>query len=403
MAGIFTAVNTISAIFNAAMDTKGKDIKEFPKEMFKNMTNPPIISTDGSITKFLSSFIVEPVVILTKDVKKTEIADKLVILNTDIFSSFYMQAFYVLTNMYRLDATMAVKVLGTDNSGVFSKSTAIGALKAANALNKSGFLKISTSERDYLGELASESNRYLSFSCEGDDDKNKDPVKYRNNKVGELESENLYYIHHRDIKLTISTKDQHGNTKDIIIPITIKTHIIATTIDQILNMLKPNDRTKSFSYRLDEWRAGAISLKELIFCGDLIKSYKQNKLKDKDGLLNIIKQREESANAKALDTRMVGFEKYYNMLLVTADEKVLLNKHIGGDILNERYKQDLMNQAHALTLSVVDEDYERVYILTKDIRGRSDVTFKSIAKKSNKESESAEIVKALMSNKPPVF
>ena len=62
-----------------------------------------------------------------------------------------------------------------------------------------------------------------------------------------------------------------------------------------------------------------------------------------------------------------------------------------------------MNQAHALTLSVVDEDYERVYILTKDIRGRSDVTFKSIAKKSNKESDSAEIVKALMSNKPPVF
>ena len=169
-------------------------------------------------------------------------------------------------------------------------------------------------------------------------------------------------------------------------------------------MLKPNDRTKKFGYRLDEYKSGAISLRELIFCGDLIKSYKNNKLKDKDGLISIIKQREESANSKLISTReMVGFEKYYNMLIVTADEKILLSKHVGGDILNEKYKQELMTQAHALTLSVIDPDYERVYILTKDIRGRSDVTFKAIARKSNKESDATDIMKAILANRPPVF
>lgn len=504
MAGIFTAISAVDSIFNAIKTTKEdptKAIDEY-KKLRKNL---PAIASDGSITKFLSNFIVEPVIIITKDARETEVADKLALLNTDIFASFYLQAFHALVDMHGFSANVAVNVLGTDNSSMF------GVLLDKGLEQGIRFGVSKLDRQDYFGNLINPNSKYLSFSCEatgtytaedilraqlGDldsfwtvygwcnpeqrkyvdglinntikvgeahlktkldkasviiaadnaaragnskgltEDSFKDftaklnshysytgkcalsdpkgideniakvqthSLDYVSKKITDAQAESLYYMNHRDLRLTLDTEYMNGKKRTIIVPITIKTHIIVTHIDQILNMLKPNDRTKRFGYRLDEWKAGAISLKELIFCGDLINSYKKNKLKDKEGLLDIVKKREESANSKLVTSDMVGFEKYYNMLIVTADEKVLLNKHIGGDILNERYKQELLTEAHALTLSVVDQDYERVYILTKDIRGRSDVTFKAIAKKSNKESDSTDILKALIANRPPVF
>lgn len=503
MAGIFSAVAAADALIRSVLSVQNdSSANNVQKEYAKLRKKLPAFQTDGSITKFLSGFIVEPVIIMSKDARNTEVADKLAVLNTDIFASFYLQAFHALTSMHGLDANIAVTLLGTDNSSMF------GVL-----VDKGMGFEIGKEEKDYFKDLADKpKNKYLTFSCEAkseyeiledilnnqidkldvlkicnDDQHNyivntildtialeyprfnngrtpsdfskvkkafKDATKdrltntkgldkdafekvcnmllvdpkkytgkygsddevkvqkiiktasigYNTDTVIKSQAENLYYINHRDLSVKVDMITKDHMTRTLVIPITIKTNIIVTHFDNIINMLKPNDRTKKFSYRLDEYKAGAISLRELLFCGDLIKSYKKNKLKDKEGLLDIIKKREESANSKLISTgEMVGFEKYYNMLIVTADEKVLLSKHIGGDILNEKYKQELLSQAHALTLSVIDPDYERVYILTKDIRGKSDVTFKAIAKKSNKESDTADILKAMMANRPPVF
>ena len=41
--------------------------------------------------------------------------------------------------------------------------------------------------------------------------------------------------------------------------------------------------------------------------------------------------------------------------------------------------------------------------MTKDIRGRSDISYKMLNKRDKNNSELGDIVKALMSNKAPVF
>ena len=409
MAGIFSAIGALEKIYQTV-----RDIKEDPKNAVKTYEEATkrmgMIKTDGSITKFLSKFIVEPVVIISKDAKNTEYADKLITLNTDMFASFYLQAFHALNNLYGFEAHMAIHLLSTDSD------TAIG--KAVDLGMKTGLQWYADhqSHTDYFTDLLN--NKYLSLSHE---------AKYHNdqrvdvkdtgfkNKTRDLIDENLYYVNHRELSINMTLNNVHEKEENgkqeaptvlrtVIIPITIKTHVIVAPFDNIINMLKPNDRTKSFGYRLDEWKSGAISLADLIFCGDLIKSYKKNKLKDKEGLISIIKQREESANAKFVDTKgIVGFEKFYNMLIVTADEKILLNKHVGGNIDNEKYKQELLTQAHALTISILDDDYERVYIMTKDIRGRSDISYKTLSKKNNKSTDTEDILKALMANRAPAF
>ena len=437
MAGIFAAAATIGSVIDIIKNSKEGNLAQAVKDIRDTTTK---LNYDGSITKLLSKFIVEPVVIISKDAKRSDIADKMITLNTDMFCSFYLQAFNVLMNMHHMESNMAVDVLSTDGPGVFGTAANYGIDKGIE------WLEANESFKDYFGDLIE--NKYLTVSTEKKKDKepanyhresteyrdkmNDAKFDYKSNKVADLAGENLYYVHTRELNITLKgqiselsvredketahyenecepevTKNKYENTRikdyTFIIPIVVKTHIIETSIDSILNMLKPNDRTKKFGYRFDEWRSGAISLRELIFCGDLINSYKKNKLKDKDGLLNIIKQREESANAKVVNTKMIGFEKFYNMLVVTADEKIILNKHVAGNIDNEKYKQDLLTQAHALFISILDEDYERAYILTKDIRGRTDVSYKALSRKNDKNNDIADMVKQFMANKSPAF
>lgn len=545
MAGIFSALASTGAIVEAMVKSDG-DTNKAILNLIKNSGKERVLRSDGSITKFLSKFIVEPVIIISKDAKKTEVADKVIGLNADIFSSFYLQAFNVLSGIYDVNVNVAIDVLSSDTSTFAGAAVVRGAEYALG----------SESKVDYFGHLESNSP-YLNFSCEAkgtnkdwDDlidnakdkkielkdvftaagatdlysdyldvlkecntdqadflcatlqhrawdlvnermaqdvvfqvgmkhkingitneamlrdlfkarkgkrdisglprydfynacqlfggkasdykgphgdtvtskvkkyldktDSNFKLAEYMNSKIADEAAQNMYAVHHRELKVTLDVvktkvdpetneKSYVGDSKrSIIIPIIVKAHIICTDTDSIINMLKPSDRTKSFSYRLDEFKSGSISLKELIFCGDIIKQYKANKLEDKDGLISIIKQREESANSKVITSGVIGFEKFYNMLIVTADEKVALNKHVGGNIDNERYKQDLLTQARALTVSIIDPDYERLYILTKDIRGKSEASFKNVLRKSGKE-DNTDIMKALLQNRAPVF
>lgn len=515
MAGLFSAITAVGTLVNAAVQSDATDVGEAIRDAARAIKkNRLALTTDGSLTKFLTQFVVEPVIIVSKDAKRAEVIEKVFALNSDIFCSFYMQAFNAMTSLYGVEAKYAINLLSS-STGTFA--TAGGDLlldylakeerkdwvadlesnnkylnfslsteASNNVVDLLNVLKQGSEYDDNLEALATANKEQLDYviknACKEVKDvyKKLDPnvsivadellleinrkkssvsnpgiglseksfsilcaalsvdhtkykgkhnegkkdekvekkikelkqisaiVDYKNSKVADTAADNLYAIQHRELSIKVNivnTKDGVESKHDIILPISVKTHIIATDIQNIINMLKPNDRTKSFGYRLDEYRSGSISLKELLFCGDLITQYKKNKLSDKDGLLNIIKQREESSNAKVLrqpDKLIQGFEKFYNMLIVTADEKILLNKHIGGDILNERYKQELLTEARALTISILDDDYERLYVLTKDIRGKSEASYKSIAKKKDN-GVSDEMFKALLANRPPII
>lgn len=136
-----------------------------------------------------------------------------------------------------------------------------------------------------------------------------------------LMQRNLEIIVSAESKTTMGGKTVDTGTSQIVIPVTIKALIVYAGTDSILNMLAPNSRDKRFGSRLDEYRAGAITFKELMFAGDLIKQYKQNRLKDKEGLLKLTNERIVSANAKIIENGVVGFEKYYNMLILINEDK----------------------------------------------------------------------------------
>ena len=170
-------------------------------------------------------------------------------------------------------------------------------------------------------------------------------------------------------------------------------------------MIATNDREKSFSSRLDEYRAGMISAGDLIFADDLVQTYKKNKLKDKDDLINYMESRATSANKRVIKAGHIGFSKYYGALLVSKNQMAIIENKLGGSITKPKYKEMLMEQTKSLLINVIDTDWERVEIHTKDLKGTSDISYKVINKKKGgtDSSDLTDIFKAMTSNKPPVF
>ena len=380
--GIGTAIKTVAEIIKSYPNGNLKDYSGHAQDLGKSLS---LISTNGSITKLLSKFIVEPVIITSSSIRDMDASlfDKLLQVNTDIFCSFYLQAFKILNEQYGINATSTVNLLSTDRGTIDKLTLENDKTYIEQLFSKDTFLKVSM-------EASNESN----MKIKGD--------KLQSNNG--YQEDPLYTLLNRSLEITIDVSN-NGVKKSIIIPITVRAHVVITNINAILNMLSPNARDKTFSYRLDEYRAGAISLSELLFASDLIKKYKQNKIKDKDDLLELINSRILSSSATAIaGGKAVGYEKNYNMLMVTADEKIKLDKHIGGDLFKEKYKQQLLEQSHAMTISIVDEDYERVTILTRDIRGNSTVGFKSIKNRKDKDNSGfEEILKSIFMSKPISF
>lgn len=413
MAGIFSALSSAWSITDTMGDIFGNGLSDKEKaEKIKALIGKTnLIRTDGSITKLVSRFVIEPFIIVSKDAKESEVIDKIIEANLDLFSSYYMQAFNILTSIEKLDVSVAVRLLGTDNGGVASAA-------------QTGLLKyLSREDHDFSNEVDKLMNSGGFLSIESNNGSTQ-PIVVKNsfktkseiktseslNKVTEQPTYSLLQ-RNLEIVVTMDTISSHSNGKidrdkdsgKIIIPITIKALVIYANRDSILNMLAPNSRDKRFGSRLDEYRAGAITFKELIFAGDLIKQYKANRMADKEGLIKLTNERIVSANSKVIDQGVVGFDKFYNMIIMTNDDKIYFNRHIGGDISNEKYKQDFMNQAHAIATTILDDDYERADMLIKDIRGNVDIGYKSIAKRKSKDLDLTEIMKAFAANKPPVF
>ena len=440
------------------------------------------LSYNGSIAKLVSKFIVEPVIICSDKLKTHELTDKINKLHTDIFASFYAQAFQILTSTHNMNANVALELLSTDTGSFISATTSkvlnvlaqeghVGGFHAdlisdgkylnisfgleadngkksnspfdaiANTVSSSGFdntvanaIKDVENEKKKTtngnsgkadsnttnGNTGNAANNTTGSNGSG----NGNTGNAANNttgsngsgkgRVGVIRETSIKSVKDDDnlamstifktFEITITQKTVDGNKlPTLVIPITIKTYVIYTKVEQILNMVEPRDIKKSFLYRLDEYKSGAIKFRDLIFAGDLIKSYKKNKLKDKDNLLQLMSNRNMTSASKAIKVGKEGFEKFYNMIILTADEVPLFKRPVGGDIEKPNYKEKFLNMVRGLSFTVVDLDYERISVYIKDLTGKSDISFNGLKRKKDGDFQLTDFLKTMMNNNHPVF
>nr|DAN55519.1 MAG TPA: hypothetical protein [Caudoviricetes sp.] len=390
MSGIMTAV----AVANAAMGVykSMSSTQEFPAMMDERLKQSGqagkiLYSYDGSITKLLSDYIVEPTIVVSKELRDTEVLPKVIQAQVDVFASYYAQAFNVLSNVYEQNPLTSVKLLASTGKDTYST------------------LKVMATDA-VLKDLATESYTQDLLCVSMEDKDNKRPgfptIVNQTDKGGYL-----YALYTRQFEVSVNGHYKNVEGKDnnakIIIPITIRANVIFTSYDNIENILGPNNDKKSFWYRWNEYLSGGISFMDLVTAGDLVREYKKNRLLDSENILQFINAKKDTAAAKGLFKNSFGFEYLYNMYILTIEDRARLSKYLGGNVANDKFKEKFLSQASGMVLTTVDNDYEKVIFQIKDLHGETIVPYSALNKRKGDSSDLAEIFKALMVNKQPTF
>lgn len=413
----FTLKQTLSTL----VDIYGKIEDGSIKDHVKNR-DIALYQARGSIVRLLSTFIIEPTIVISKNLREEEIIEKLSEINVDVFTSFYLQAFNVLTNVYKFDVSTAFDVLSSKGSLMRDpgNSMRFGIEDFGDDLN---ILPIKKKSLDYLVSMEATAQQQAQQNAikkvidatakrtAEHMSKNK-PVENKSGStlpkagIKDVKSVTLPTLIQKEVEITQKITSSNGITTDIVIPILIKATVIYSDFSNIETMISTNDKNKSFGNRLDTYRSGMISMKDLIFADDLIKEYKNNKLKDKDNLIDFMESRATIANKKAVSNKgAVGLNKYYGILIVSKNQMTIIEQKLGGTIDKPRYREMLMLQTKSLLINVVDTDWERVAMNIKDLKGTTDLSYKVINSKkgSTNSNDLADIFKAISTNKPPVF
>ena len=115
-----SAIAHVATLISLYKNSDSEDMARFIERCRRESI---FLSYNGSIAKLLSKYIVEPVVICSDKLKTHELTDKINKLHTDIFASFYSQAFQVLTSGHGMEVNVAIDLLSTDTGGFISATS----------------------------------------------------------------------------------------------------------------------------------------------------------------------------------------------------------------------------------------------------------------------------------------
>lgn len=427
---VMSVVQALSQIGNMAGVVDDKTAKKID-------SRASLLETNGSITRLLSSTVVEPIIIVSENAYNSEKVEGAINLSLDLFSSYYLQAFKILTTLSGLNSTEAIRVLSTKAGAINDwgnipknlqsvKQTAQTLYKGYMAAIDQNVDKIDKVfgmfKEDYVADLFNTATDLFGNNITVENFSINTEGKKDNNNSGSISGHSGSYYKYKDKDGNVyeKTKNENGITmqterggltlekffikelelrmdftvnnasesdilrekKTLIMPITIRSIVFKTSIEGVLSLCKPFSTQKQLSSRWDDFKSGSISLMNLLFCGDLIEEYKKERLRTNSDLNQLVNSRIGQSVTKLATQGARGFEANYNMLVLSTDDVNKINKYIRGDLFKDKYKEEVLEQAHAIAATVLDDDYERMSLLIRDNYGVSTVSYKKISDKT---------------------
>lgn len=414
--------------------------------------------SSGSMAKFLKRYVVEPTIFVTRSAQRQEAIDDIINRQLDIFVSFYVRLFRILCNNQNLDPEIAVSLMGT-GGGVGDVAEIMinkGLQKVVNwragvedfqssllSFESSDFLNhvISTEDQSMkeIKEYIRKAVEYVNAKAKFDAEKRKPKTERKTYTETttpevdiEVEKDNDtpgYEFYTRNIELTVGfnqtraiiegelTEDGNyvhpnketwsrvgkANTNRITmkIPIIIKAAVIYMDTKELLLALEPKKRDTSFFRRFEELSSGRISTQDFIFGWDLIKARKEQRLKDVNNMIGQLEKNIASANAKTLaGPGMVGFEKYYNMFVITSEDEAKIRSLTSWDITTLIGKENFLTALNGFSCFLFDPVWNNVTLMIKDIDGVNTIQRDKIKTKNKKEDLTGLVAAILQGNAP---
>lgn len=359
-----------------------------------------LFSFNGNMIKLQEEVIVEPLLVISEDAMNSSVYSQIGNTLLDTFTSNYINSFNLLQDVHGLSGNLILTILGTDNGygKLASKLIKKGVAAVGNSIVESLLTTESGMSDSYLKLLALDGAITVeSAATTGTENKN------NTNKLlgATLVDAKASIIGNQMLTREVNVKLRpYGAKSDtyISLPVTIKARLVKVSVDNVVQVSAPNKKFNTLASWLDV-KAGISTFADYIFQTSAVKKYKQNRIKGNE-FAELITQRKLSAYSKLANINVVGFELNYTLMLISMNDKLMLDRMLTLDIFKEADKNDFMQSTYALATAVVDEASEIVTYLTPKVRGINSITFKELKNVGGKkETDVTDLLQTLFKSK----
>jgi broad-specificity NMP kinase len=347
----------------------------------------PDIESSGKITKLMSSFTYTPNIVIDSNLKYMDESHLRDLVKTELlaFSGILLQAFRVLSEVYSDRPSVIVNKMA--NHGKVQYSDLIHGQGLYNAANESV---------DYTYDLfEGEGVLPLSAGNEASWQGDEKPTTITNNSA--MTKDANIFVTTYEVQISVST--ENGDTRIIVLPVVVYPNIIYTDAASLINNMVETNKGKTLFERIDDYRAGMISLSDLVFATDLVKKYKDKKIKNENDFAKYLNRVDKVSSMKDLFYGHNSFHKNFNIYIFDIANKQAIEKELRGSVYIEKYKNKLTDTLAAFSVTLVDTEAEEVVVLMDSIPGFSTLNFNML--KKDKETKIEDVMKELVKNKQP--
>ena len=346
----------------------------------------PDILIDGKITKLTANFIYSHNVVIDKNLQYLESKTLGNIVQTEvlIFSGVLLQAFRVMTEIHGVSPKMTINKLSSNNNDFISD------------LRRGTDLIAGREEIDYFKDaFVGGGVLPISVGLEKVDSSNSHTGRIENNTS--IQKDTSLALTTYEVQLTV--RDKNGSERGIVIPVMISPNIIFEDMDTFVNnMLDSNDDKTLFS-RIDQMRASAISVLDLILATDLVDEYKRKKINNRNSFASYLNSMDKTSSLKDLLHNRNSFSKRFNIYIFDVNSMPTINRLVKGDVYKDKYKDEVLDKLMGFSMSFVDVEKETLVRFISDIKGFAVLDFAML--KKDKDSDIVNIVKEMMKNRQP--
>lgn len=359
-----------------------------------------LFSFNGNMIKLQEEVIVEPLLVISEDAMNSSVYSQIGNTLLDTFTSNYINSFNLLQDVHGLSGNLILTILGTDNGygKLASKLIKKGVAAVGNSIVESLLTTESGMSDSYLKLLALDGAITVESAATASTEN-----KNNTNKLlgATLVDAKASIIGNQMLTREVNVKLRpYGAKSDtyISLPVTIKARLVKVSVDNVVQVSAPNKKFNTLASWLDV-KAGISTFADYIFQTSAVKKYKQNRIKGNE-FAELITQRKLSAYSKLANINVVGFELNYTLMLISMNDKLMLDRMLTLDIFKEADKNDFMQSTYALATAVVDEASEIVTYLTPKVRGINSITFKELKNVGGKkETDVTDLLQTLFKSK----
>ncbi len=370
-----------------------------------------------SLTGVASGLVVRPLVVVSDKLKYMEQSKFKQVIEMDlkIFTAFYIQVFRLLAAVHGLQPTETIRIMNKGRVDLNDIDSFTGVRRYAKTI-------LANESMTFTYDILSDNDNVEiplvpGFEAKKDGDKNnkkEELVKhFKMSEINDTPVNRLEQMFVNSYDITIEfryTGDSNGSDTEekkgaVTIPVIVYPVIVFVEPESFIRSIIDEGLDDSLKSRWEQYKAGAITLADLIFAIDLIKKYKEKKIKNQNDIARMIKGVNKSTFVSKILTGEARFADKYNIYIFDRSdlrymEEELRGKIIDGRRYNEKNKEILLSKMSAFSLTLVDNEQELVIVFIKDIPGMNVLPF-DLLKKSGKNDDIADIFKNLLMNKSP--